>query len=302
MGQNISKIKILLTTLSIILVNQYSFVHAWNGIGHRWIASLAWPRMTPAAQKMAFTLLTSGIDSISCDASIFENKSNPEKAFIEAAGWLDCSRGSEPIPIFKDYVHADRYPLCPAMLPPEAPRASNELKKAITELANHNNPIVTKRTALKVIIHLVGDLHQPLHTATTFDHVGNQTQVKPYPGEKPISLHKYWDFNVIDMAKKDKNQVATLVKKESRQMEKGIWDEWEMETIMQANSLTYKELMGDTMCAKPSKDIILIPPQYAMHATQLGRLKIVQAGVRLALILNLVSIGQAQGLLKTKRP
>jgi len=284
----------ILAVLLFILTNQFSVAHAWNNVGHRWIADIAWNRMTPKAQNMAFTLLTSGVDSQTCDARIFANPTNPEDVFVGAATWLDCSRGADKIPVYESYVHADRYPLCPAMPPPQSYPASDELKKAMADLVNPKNTIQLRRESLKVIIHLVGDLHQPLHTATTLDHLGGGTMVIPGSQEVPTNLHAYWDSNVVAMAKADKATVNNLIKTQAAQMEQGTWNEWEQETIVEANQVAYKALLGSVMCNKPSGTPITITPQYASEATRLGELKIAQAGIRLALILNLASMGRVQ--------
>jgi hypothetical protein len=49
---------------------------------------------------------------------------------------------------------------------------------------------------LRILFHLVGDIHQPLHCGNTEDNGGNMTQVK-FQG-KASTLHKLWDSQLMD--------------------------------------------------------------------------------------------------------
>jgi hypothetical protein len=54
--------------------------------------------------------------------------------------------------------------------------------------------------ALTWLFHLVGDVHQPLHTSQLFsvdypngDQGGNQICIRTRPGNQPVNLHSFWD-------------------------------------------------------------------------------------------------------------
>jgi hypothetical protein len=73
----------------------------------------------------------------------------------------------------------------------------NALNKAISEL-EHKDKLSEEqiRTDLLVIFHLVGDLHQPLHTGYETDKGGNTVQVS-FMGHHS-NLHKIWDSEIIE--------------------------------------------------------------------------------------------------------
>jgi hypothetical protein len=72
----------------------------------------------------------------------------------------------------------------------------NRLNEMIAVLKNAKNSVVQKKLALRLLIHLVGDVHQPMHTARKDDLGGNRVQLLWF-GEKS-NLHKVWDESLID--------------------------------------------------------------------------------------------------------
>lgn len=68
------------------------------------------------------------------------------------------------------------------------------------EIAATNPDAMTKAIALTWLFHLVGDVHQPLHTSQLFsidypegDQGGNRICIRTKPGNEPTDLHKFWD-------------------------------------------------------------------------------------------------------------
>lgn len=72
----------------------------------------------------------------------------------------------------------------------------NKTNEMIAVLKDKNSTLDQKRQALRLIIHLVGDLHQPMHTARKDDLGGNKIQLLWF-GEKS-NLHRVWDEGLID--------------------------------------------------------------------------------------------------------
>jgi len=72
----------------------------------------------------------------------------------------------------------------------------NKTNEMIAVLKNNASTAEQKKLALRMIIHLVGDLHQPMHTARKEDLGGNRVFVTWF-GEKS-NLHKVWDESLID--------------------------------------------------------------------------------------------------------
>ncbi len=71
--------------------------------------------------------------------------------------------------------------------------ALNKFSKVIK---NKNSSIEEKALAVKFIVHIIGDLHQPLHAGNGLDRGGNQVKLKFY--NKETNLHRLWDTDLIE--------------------------------------------------------------------------------------------------------
>ena len=78
-------------------------------------------------------------------------------------------------------------------------KVSHESKEFIKTLQNQNSIKTDKIVALKFLVHLIGDLHQPLHVGNGVDRGGNDYKVTWF-GEE-TNLHRVWDSHLIDLQK-----------------------------------------------------------------------------------------------------
>jgi len=72
----------------------------------------------------------------------------------------------------------------------------NRLNEMIAVLKDSKSTATQKKFALRMVIHMVGDLHQPMHTARKDDLGGNKIQLSWF-GEKS-NLHKVWDEGLVN--------------------------------------------------------------------------------------------------------
>ncbi|MDF1683049.1 MAG: S1/P1 nuclease [Legionellaceae bacterium] len=164
------------------------FAFAWNAEGHRVIAQIAYNHMTPTAKKR-FQVAHPTLD---------KHKKPP--SFIEAATWLDNLRNEEnskalgamhyvDIPFSTDGTHGPK------------PKSMNGLmayNQSLALLSANHASSLERVFALRVLMHVAGDLHQPLHAATRVsrkypegDAGGNRVDL---PKNKIAqNLHAYWD-------------------------------------------------------------------------------------------------------------
>jgi hypothetical protein len=76
------------------------------------------------------------------------------------------------------------------------PNIYKKIEEMIAVLKNAKSSLTQKKLALRMLIHMVGDLHQPMHTARPEDLGGNKVLLTWF-GEKS-NLHKVWDEGLID--------------------------------------------------------------------------------------------------------
>lgn len=150
---------------------------AWGGDGHRLIAELAEQQLTPAARQEINRLLAlepgSTLASVSSWADEVKNRRTARWHFVNLPD--DCT-----------YVHSRDCPGGACVI--------QAIQGQRTLLASPA-PDEARLRALKFVVHLVGDVHQPLHASMAADKGGGQFQVQAF--SRGSNLHKVWDSELI---------------------------------------------------------------------------------------------------------
>jgi len=147
---------------------------AWGVLGHRVVAERAWEQMTPSARAAANRLLAL----------------EPGATLASVANWADENRDDTT-----RAWHFVNLPIGDCTY--DAPRdcAQGQCLVAAVErqlaLLASDAPDVQRLLALKYVVHLVGDLHQPLHAGHVEDRGGNRYQVQAFGNG--TNLHALWD-------------------------------------------------------------------------------------------------------------
>jgi hypothetical protein len=166
-----------------------SSLYAWGDAGHRIVADLAERYLNDRAREEIRTFIG-------------------EASLASVSGWADLIRGDRPETARWHFVNipfkASRYDPkrdCGFSKKGECVIAAIERFRKV--LSNGAIPHAERAEALKFLVHLVADLHQPLHTADRRDRGGNDLPVtffgeKLHSGERPWNLHAVWDGGLID--------------------------------------------------------------------------------------------------------
>lgn len=175
-----------------VLLSLVPALTAWGPKGHQIVARVAAPHLSPKARAGVAAIL-----GLPADASLARLAAELAAISNEA----DRIRASEPetanwhfvdIPLKENRYHAAR----------DCAQEEGRGDCIINALARERNnlksssPAVRSR-ALMFIVHLVGDLHQPLHAADNGDRGGNNLKVKLLG--KSSNLHRVWDSGIIDL-------------------------------------------------------------------------------------------------------
>lgn len=290
---------------------------AWNATGHMMVAKEAWDEMTPAERQKATAILKNLPHFDYVVSHMPKDYSDPDAyAFMEAATWPDNIRSNDhpdhaehhPTWHYIDYpVNPDNVP--GAEMPNETWDGKSDpenilqaLQKETKELSDPDTAPDRRAIALCWVIHLVGDIHQPLHATSLFsksyptgDKGGNSFLVKGPFGN--TGLHSLWD-NMLGVSRNpdaiDK-QLAPLEKdpKYSReamkdQIAKTDPKDWAKESYDLALSVVYqnahlegasKELLHEDM---KKADLPPLPVGYVEKGVALAQRRIMLAGHRLA--------------------
>ena len=177
----------LLTALTLVSTDAL----AWGAQGHRLVARVAEPRLTPQTRAEVARLLAT----------------EPGATLASIAPWADELRAKDPglgkrstgwhyVNIGEDDCHYEVERNC---------RNGNcvveALKTQTAILGDRSRPDAERAQALKFVVHFVGDIHQPMHAGYGHDKGGNDFQVQ-FNG-RGTNLHSLWDSGMLNTLKLD---------------------------------------------------------------------------------------------------
>ena len=85
------------------------------------------------------------------------------------------------------------------------------INKCIDVLKDASSDKESKAFHLKLLVHFVGDLHQPLHLGQEIDRGANRIYVKWFGSN--TNLHSVWDSKMIDSYKMSYSEMAYTLQK-----------------------------------------------------------------------------------------
>lgn len=181
---------------------------AWGCEGHQIIAYIAEAHLNPHARAAALKVLAAG--PIDPQLSRYCQPVS-EDPFADASTWADDFRSQHPETGPWHFIDiprgAHKGPLA-RYCAPATGCVVNALEVQLRILKNPKSSASDRADALRFIIHLVGDIHQPLHDTTNNDEGGNCVPVEFFselPKETNTeresfepNLHWVWDVGLID--------------------------------------------------------------------------------------------------------
>ena len=248
----------------------------WGPEGHRIVAAIAFRQLDDATKQRIEMIL--GNDDI-----------------VAVANWADdvrLSRSNTKDWHFVDIpVSAAKYDDsrdCQQLDTGDC--AVNELIRATAVLKNTSIKGKQRLEALKFVVHFVGDIHQPLHSATNNsraqgDRGGNSVKTRLL--SRSMNLHAVWDHGLIDLDDRDENDyIDGLIDefvKTNKAKDAGTFEDWVSEAHAIAISTGYK-YPGFKVGVTPSNTVSL-SQSYANKGKPAVDLQLARGGVRLARVL-----------------
>ena len=160
---------------------------AWSMTGHMIVAQIAWQYMKPDARQEADRLI-----------KILAEADPKMDQFIAASTWMDGLKNDQ----FKFFNHwhfiVQPYLQDESIKPPATSKENVTwaIEQAVETLKKRRSSDFAKALSLRFLIHLVGDIHQPLHATTLYNQTfpegdlgGNRFELKG----KFKNLHSFWD-------------------------------------------------------------------------------------------------------------
>jgi len=223
--------RLVCTALVVATFSCYSLpAYAWGENGHRIVAMIAEQNIDPATATQIHLILGEGV------------------SLSDVANYADAVRDQFPktynyhfidIPKNKNDYKPSRD--C-KMNPQKGDCVLAALPRYRDTILSSSSTPSQKAFALKFIIHLVGDMHQPLHCSDNNDIGGNAVKVTWFGDQS--TLHKVWDTRIIGRAQlSDKDFVQGLIDgstpQEMNAMRDGKMIEWALESHQLARDFAY---------------------------------------------------------------
>jgi hypothetical protein len=288
--------------LAALLLLPAQRVLAWGDLGHEVVADVASHYLTEPARTRVNQLLAG------------DNSGLVAQDIADEATWADHYRDSQrraPPPTRYDQTHnwhfvnielgsdaaaslaaaCHNFPAPSKDQPASSSRTDDcvvtKVMQFAAELKSPATPPPERLLALQFLLHLVGDLHQPLHDADAADEGGNQKTARG-PGLRSGSLHHHWDTSFVNLLGSDPQQIAdALVAQinpdDLRQWQKGGPRDWALESFQLAARDAYHLPEPASGRKYP---VYVLDQAYIDTASADVRLQLSRAGVRLAALLN----------------
>lgn len=251
---------LLLTLFSTVSPDTVSS-ERWGQTGHRIIARTAAAQLSSEARRAVKQLL--GRESLAA-VSTWADEVRPNRP--ETSSWHYVN-----IPIWESRYRND---FCP---PAGCVIGTLETQQKI--LADRTRSRAERAEALKWVVHLVGDLHMPLHAGDRGDRGGND--VKVTMDGRQTNLHAVWDSGLLAALGIDEERmVVTLTRRIDRRgdlavVAAGSPTDWAMESHDVARDVVYPFL-------PPS---LVIDRRYVDVSALVVEDRLLRASVRLAALL-----------------
>lgn len=234
---------------------------AWGPKGHDVVASVAESHLSKRALKRIEAVLDG--ESMVYVANWLDNASHtPEYAYTKTWHYVNVepSEGS--------YAESQREPKGDVV---------TAVNAIVERLKSGELTREEERAELMMLIHLVGDMHCPMHAGHKSDRGGNGTQVKFFGKSK--KLHSVWDSDIVESAHRWsytewQKQIDRLGRKQCRAIVQGTPNDWIEECVTLADDVYRNSATG----ANLSYDYVA---QYA----PVVELQLLKGGLRLAALL-----------------
>jgi hypothetical protein len=265
---------------------------AWGRQGHWTIACVAEARLSPAARRMVQEFRSApGWERLKPGDTRYYRKADEEWAEFCRGSRGDLYLASEWADAWREH-HPDTAPWHYVDIPEDGTATEAEITQACGDgcilskldeeravLRDKGADRTRRLEALLWVVHLVGDIHQPLHCADHGDKGGNAIGV--FVAGRVSNLHAAWDtgFFYVEHAR-PQELAADLLEHECGEVEldaKAEPKDWARESFGVAKTFAYPQVQRNGGEFDPSE---------VGQAWPVVRRQLARAGIRLAAVLN----------------
>lgn len=247
------------TKVTIIFILLSVQAMAWGPIGHRIVGLIAEKHLSGKARKNIERILK---NETLAEVSNFMDfiKSDKTKRHMDPWHYMTIPEG-------KTYAEVGT---------PEEGDVYATINRLVSELNSKSFTDGDEAFALKCLVHLIGDVHQPLHVGNGNDRGGNDVELEFFWSSS--NLHRVWDSGIIDEQKYSYTEYVAWINHPTKDQ----IIEWQSASVMDW-VLESRECHGQVY---DLPDNMKINYRYIYDNQELLNKRLLQAGVRLAGVLN----------------
>jgi hypothetical protein len=235
-----------------------SYTYGWGPTGHRATGWIAAQHLNKKAKK-ALEKILNGHSIAMVSTWMDEIRSDTTYNYTADWHWVTIQDG-------QTYEQSEKNPNGDII---------QTLERLIRELKSGKLDSRTESEYVKMLIHLVGDIHQPLHVGGGNDRGGNDVKVMWFRVDS--NLHRVWDSDMIDDSKLSYTELAQSLAKPSAEQLRT----WQQSSVRDwaTESVALRKEVYDY-------DRNRLGYEYTYKKFHIVRTRLLQAGVRLAQVLN----------------
>jgi hypothetical protein len=238
---------------------------AWGAQGHEIVATIALQELSPQAKAQVTRLL--GSPAMLIHEANWADEIRDRRRDTGPWHYVDIPLGAPGYLAMRDCPRGD----CVVA----------QITAAQRVLTNPRQSSAARAEALRFLIHLVADIHQPLHAVDNDDRGGNQVRIYLQGGR--TNLHQLWDTRVVEALGFDSARVALDIRRSISPPQRKFWQAgsaaaWATDSHLVARDQVYPAMQG--------RRSLRLPPTYVRDKMPVTRQQLAKAGVRLAWLLN----------------
>lgn len=259
---------------------------AWGDYAHRLIAGMVMADLSPRARGRVGHILSRGasVDTPAC----------PLRTIEDASVWPDCVRSLGDRFAHHAPWHYQNIDVCrPFDITANCADGNcvtAQIPRQLAIAGDRRASPAARAEALALVVHLVADMHQPLHIGDKHDRGGNDVRAS-YGAKAPprMNLHRIWDSDLAERALTEPPALTPRPARagQARVAAAGSIADWARQSWDVSRTIVYPELKDypDT-CPARSTVRAGIDSDYIRATTPAVRLQVERASVRLAGLLN----------------
>lgn len=199
---------------------------AWGMLGHRVVGEIADRNLSCKAKRNIKKIL--GNESVAMASNWADFiKSDPSYNYLGPWHYIN----------FKQGLTLDEFTA--TLMQDTATNVNTKLNMLVSELKKKDLPQDKKQMYLRLVIHMVGDIHQPMHAGRPDDLGGNRVRLTWF--NTPTNLHRVWDEQLIEYQELSYTEYATVLnyasKTQRRAWQKDPLSTWLYESYQIADKI-----------------------------------------------------------------